>query len=171
MAHAGVEGRPPDTARSHPFSTMGRLSSRKPLKRLQFPRVAAEQTVSRAQPRCSDALHIKDATASSAENRVRQRRPAAQARGATIRALRLCPSPLQRPGELPQRAGATTERGGRGEKPVPFIVRANRPAPHGARARPTLTLAYARAELAAQSGAHAPGGRWWLSLRLFLPFP
>lgn len=62
------------------------------------------------------------------------------------------------------------------KKPVPFIVRANRPAPprpapSGARARPTLTFAHARAELAARSGAHAPEGRRWLSLRLFCCFP
>lgn len=173
-AKHGARRRGREPARHSPTSSLrhkGRLSSRKPLKKLQFPRVGAEQTVSRAQSRCSDALHIKDATASSAENTVRQRRPAAQARRATIRALRTCPSPpFQRPGELPQPAGATTERGGRGEKkkkPVPFIVRANRPAPHGARARPTLTLAHARAEPAALSGAHALGRRRWLSLRLF----
>lgn len=121
-----------------------------------------EETVSSEQRRRSDALHITDATANSVEKTAQEEKP--MRRRAEKRLGRLEPAPprfSQRPGELPQCACATMERWGRGEKPVPFIVtEPPRPSRRArTRAHVPLSHSHARAELAAQSLAHALGRR------------
>ncbi|XP_032156392.1 uncharacterized protein LOC116566340, partial [Sapajus apella] len=115
---------------------------------------------------CSDALHIKDARTTQA----RRKWPCAQARGTTTSALgATLPPSLKGQGSVAPtrlRKDGTLGEG----KPVPFIVRENRPRTTSARALTHHSHTPARPGLSARRLAHARRGKQWRS-QAFCCFP